>query len=45
MTARYSHLSPGFMAKAVNRLDGTFELCHQYVTVPKGLPEAIAAGD
>jgi integrase len=43
MAARYSHLSPGFLAEAVNRLDGAFELCHQYVTAPKELPAAIAA--
>lgn len=45
MAARYSHLSPGFLAEAVQRLDGTFELCHQYVTAPKELPVATAASD
>lgn len=42
MAARYQHLSPEFLADAVGRLDGAFELCHQYVTAPRSLPEAVA---
>jgi hypothetical protein len=43
MAARYQHLSPQFLADAVGELDETFKLCHQYVTAPKELSEAITA--
>ena len=38
MAARYQHLSPAFLAEAVNKLDGVFgELRYQDVTAPKAL--------
>jgi integrase len=43
MAARYQHLSPEFLGAAVARLDGAFELCHQYVTGPKELSAVEAA--
>jgi hypothetical protein len=43
MAARYQHLSPTFLGEAVGRLDGAFELCHQYVTKEKMLSGAEAA--
>ncbi len=42
MAARYQHLSPGFLAEAVGRLDGAFAECHQYVTAPKQLTEEVS---
>ena len=49
MAARYQHLSPGFLAEAVGRLDGAFAECHQYVTsrkeLPEGVPEGVEAND
>ena len=39
MAARYQHLSPGFLADAVGRLDGAFAECHQYVTNKNQLTE------
>lgn len=37
MAQRYQHLSPVFLADAVNRLDTVFgDLCYQDVTKPKG---------
>jgi integrase len=45
MAARYQHLAPAFLAKAVGRLDQAFELCHQYVTAPKAITSATAASD
>jgi hypothetical protein len=39
MAARYQHLSPGFLADAVGRLDVASEECHQYVTKEKQLPD------
>lgn len=39
MAARYQHLSPAFLADAVNRLDAVFgDLSHQSVTTPHALP-------
>ncbi len=43
MAARYQHLSPAFLAEAVNRLDTTFAECHPYVTAPKVLTEGVGA--
>ena len=41
MAARYQHLSPAFLAEAVNRLDAVFgDLSHHSVTTPKALPAA-----
>jgi hypothetical protein len=38
MTARYSHLSPGFMAEAMSKLDDAFgEIRHHSVTNKKAL--------
>jgi len=45
MAARYQHLSPGFLAEAVGRLDHTFAECHQYVTERKELKEGAYASD
>jgi integrase len=45
MAARYQHLSPGFLADAVGRLDNAFAECHQYVTVRKELQEGVTAND
>ena len=43
MAARYQHLSPAFLAEAVNRLDAVFgDLSHHSVTTPKALPAAMA---
>jgi integrase len=43
MAARYQHLSPAFLAEAVNRLDAVFgDLSHHSVTTPKALPASIA---
>jgi integrase len=44
MAARYQHLSPAFLADAVEKLDGAFELCHQYVTRKKELTERTTEG-
>ena len=43
MAARYQHLSPAFLADAVNRLDEAFgdAKCHQYVTENRALPESV----
>jgi integrase len=44
MAARYQHLSPTFLAEAVNRLDTVFEdLRYPGVTAPKAWIEASAA--
>jgi integrase len=43
MAARYQHLSPGFLADAVARLDGAFAECHQYVTNKNQLTEGVEA--
>jgi site-specific recombinase XerD len=40
MAARYQHLSPAFLAEAVNRLDQTFADCHPYVTTPRAITGA-----
>jgi integrase len=45
MAARYQHLAPAFLARAVGRLDQAFELCHQYVTAPKAITSATTASD
>ncbi len=38
MTARYSHLSPAFLAEAVGKLDAVFgDIRHHSVTKEKGL--------
>ena len=43
MAARYQHLSPAFLADAVNRLDAVFgDLSHHSVTTPKALPAAVS---
>ena len=43
MAARYQHLSPPFLAEAVNRLDTVFgDLRYPGVTAPKALIEAEA---
>jgi hypothetical protein len=43
MDARYQHLSPAFLADAVNTLDAVFgDLSHQSVTTLKALPAAIS---
>jgi integrase len=39
MAARYQHLSPGFLADAVGRLDNAFAECRQDVTERKELKE------
>ncbi len=42
MAARYQHLSPGFMAQAVESLDQVFELpCYPSVIVPKQLTSEV----
>ena len=46
MAARYQHLSPAFLAEAVNRLDGVFgDLRYQGVTGEPALIESPAAND
>jgi integrase len=45
MAARYQHLSPGFLADAVGKLDGAFKECHRYVTAKKELTEGAYAND
>jgi hypothetical protein len=43
MAARYQHLSPAFLAEAVDRLDGVFgEVRYQDVTSQKQLQSASA---
>ena len=43
MAARYQHLSPAFLAEAVNRLDGVFgDIGYQDVTSPKALTNGLA---
>jgi site-specific recombinase XerD len=37
MAARYQHLSPAFLAAAVNQLDTAFAECHPYVTGQRGI--------
>lgn len=46
MAARYQHLSPAFLAEAVNKLDGVFgELRYQDVTAPKALTSGAAVSN
>lgn len=43
MAARYQHLSPAFLADAVNSLDAVFgDLSHHSVTTPKALPATMS---
>jgi hypothetical protein len=43
MAARYQHLSPAFLADAVEKLDAVFgEACHHSVTAPKVMTAELA---
>jgi integrase len=43
--ARYQHLSPAYLSKAVNQLDETFANCHPYVTAPKAITASATVSD
>ena len=44
MAARYQHLSPAFLARAVETLDSVFEVpCYPAVTGTKQLTDGLAA--
>jgi site-specific recombinase XerD len=45
MAVRYQHLSLGFVADAVGRLDNAFAEFRQFVTARKELQEGVTAND